>query len=93
MACLDGTINDTTCKEIFLRESIKSEIDAINLYGSIAEKTSDERIKKTMLSVASEEKVHLGEFQFLLLNYFDTDQAKGLKKGEEEVLSEKTWKQ
>lgn len=84
IGCIEHKIDKDLCKKILLRESIKGELDAINLYESIAKATADARIRKTMLSVAREEKTHVGEFQHLLLKY-DSEQGIELKKGAKEV--------
>ncbi len=70
-------------KEI-LRYSIIGELDAINVYEQMANMTENEDIKKVLLDVAEEEKVHVGEFQTLLLK-IDEEQVKGLESGKEEV--------
>ena len=54
-----------TDKEM-LRVSMIAELDAANLYERFAEQTDNEDIKKAMLSIAKEEKVHAGEFESLL---------------------------
>jgi rubrerythrin len=68
-----------------LRFAIVSEIDAINLYEQMAATTKNKEIKKILLDVANEEKVHIGEFQALLLK-FDLFQEKALQNGSKEVI-------
>jgi rubrerythrin len=46
--------------------------------------TDDENIKAVLLSVAKEEKTHIGEFQALLLR-LDPEQKQELAHGEKEV--------
>ena len=70
-------------KEI-LRAAIIAELDAISLYEQMASLTEDSDLKKVLLDVASEEKEHVGEFQFLLLKH-DKEQEKELKSGMKEV--------
>ena len=70
-------------KEI-LRYSIVAEFDAINVYEQMADMTENEEVKKILLDVAKEEKVHVGEFQTLLLK-MDAEQKRGLEDGREEV--------
>jgi len=70
-------------KEI-LRVSIIAELDAINLYEQMANMTENENIRKILLEVAREEKVHVGEFQTLLLE-IDKEQEKELEEGKKEV--------
>lgn len=49
-----------------IRKDITDELDAIILYESHAAATDDERAKKVFLSIADEERRHVGEFQQLL---------------------------
>jgi rubrerythrin len=70
-----------------LRAAIIAELDAINLYKQMAEQAESEDIKKILLDIAKEEKTHVGEFQYLLLQ-IDKEQEKELEKGKEEVLEE-----
>ena len=70
-------------KEV-LRAAIIAELDAINLYEEMAAMVEDEIVKKVLLDVAEEEKVHVGEFQALLLE-LDEEQAEALEKGRKEV--------
>lgn len=67
-----------------LRTAIIAELDAVNLYEQMAELVGDETAKKALLDIAEEEKVHVGEFQALLLKV-DKEQAKALERGKEEV--------
>ena len=70
-------------KEI-LRVSIIAELDAINLYEQMANMTENGNIRKILLEVAREEKIHVGEFQTLLLE-IDKEQEKELEEGKKEV--------
>jgi rubrerythrin len=70
-----------------LRAAIIAELDAINLYKQMAEQAESKDIKKILLDVAKEEKTHVGEFQYLLLQ-IDKQQEKELEKGKEEVIKE-----
>lgn len=70
-------------KEI-LRIGIIAELDAINLYEQLATMTENPLLKKILLDIAFEEKVHVGEFQELLLR-IDKEQELSLEKGKEEV--------
>jgi len=73
-------------KEI-LRLGIIAELDAVNLYEQLAEKTKNQNIKKILLDIAKEEKTHVGEFQALLLE-LDKEQEKELEEGKKEVEEE-----
>jgi len=70
-------------KEI-LRLGMIAELDAINLYEQLAEKTQDKKIKEVLLGIAKEEKTHVGEFQTLLLEK-DKEQVEEFEKGKKEV--------
>ncbi|MCE4608704.1 MAG: hypothetical protein F7B61_07130 [Caldisphaeraceae archaeon] len=70
-------------KEI-LRVGIIAELDAINLYEQLASVTENQDIKKVLLDIAEEEKIHFGEFQELLLR-IDHQQVEGIEKGKKEV--------
>ena len=83
-ACTKKNWDTKTCNKIFLQTAIMAEFEAINLYQTIASKTYDEEIKKTMLDIAREEKTHIGEFQYLLKK-IDKEFNDELVKGEEEV--------
>ena len=67
-----------------LRLAIIAEFDAASLYERMAGETSNENIKKVLLDIANEEKVHISEFEALLKNA-DPDYGKGEEEGEEEV--------
>ncbi len=67
-----------------LRVGIIAELDAINLYEQLASITENQDIKKVLLDIAEEEKVHFGEFQELLLR-IDHQQVDDIEKGKKEV--------
>jgi rubrerythrin len=67
-----------------LRFAIIAELDAVNIYEQFADITNDEQIKKVMLDVANEEKVHVGEFKKLMTE-IDPDYENWENEGEEEV--------
>jgi len=73
-------------KEI-LRAAMIAELDAVSFYEQMAALTDSENIKKILLDVAKEEKTHVGEFQYLLLQE-DAEQVKELERGKKEVLEE-----
>jgi rubrerythrin len=70
-----------------LRAAIIAELDAINLYEQLAARTDDEELKKIFLDVAKEEKTHVGEFQYLLMQR-DKEQVEEMEKGRKEVEEE-----
>lgn len=49
-----------------LRLAIQAELDAINLYDQLAAKASNEDVKKVLLDISTEEKVHVSEFETVL---------------------------
>ena len=71
-----------------LRVGIIAELDAVNLYEQLAATAKDPAIKERLLDIAKEEKVHMGEFQALLLK-LDKEQVKGLEDGKGEVENAK----
>jgi len=70
-------------KEI-LRAGMIAELDAVSFYEQMAEMTENQKIKKTLLDVAREEKTHIGEFEALLLQ-IDPEQVKESEEGKKEV--------
>jgi len=70
--------------KILLREGIKAELDAINMYEKAALMATDPLTKKVFLSIASEEKTHVGEF-LEVLKRFDKEQVEKLEEGKREV--------
>ena len=70
-------------KEI-LRAAIVAELDAISLYEQMADLAGNEEVKRVLLDVAMEEKVHVGEFQELLLRA-DGEQKDKIETGRKEV--------
>lgn len=69
-----------------LRSSIVAELGAISLYEDMAKNTKDAKLKKMFLDIAKEEKVHVGEFEYLLNEYKDTEQGDAIKDGKKEVI-------
>jgi len=74
---------DNGDKEI-LRLAIIGELDAISLYEQLSETAKNEKVKKTLLDIAKEEKTHVGELQ-ALLKELDPEYKEELKKGKEEI--------
>jgi len=67
-----------------LRLGIIAETDASNLYEKLALLANDKRVKKVMLDVSREEKVHFGEFEELLES-IDPEFEKAEEEGAKEV--------
>lgn len=77
----------TTKDMQMLRLSIIAEYDAVDLYEAMAEQASDVNVQKIFLSVAKEEKQHIGEFEFLL-QHFDDEHTDAKDEGAGEVEDE-----
>jgi rubrerythrin len=75
---------ETTNEKEMLRLSIIAELDAANLYEKFSKQTNNISIKKVMLDIAKEEKVHAGEFR-ALLQAIDKDAIQTEIQGKNEV--------
>lgn len=67
-----------------LRLAIMAEYEAINLYERMADTVRSPKIKKMLLDIANEEKVHIGEFEHLL-ETLDKDHEPYKNEGEDEA--------
>ena len=67
-----------------LRQAVKAEIDAINLYEKLSAMASSDEVKRVLDDVIREEKTHYGEFEAVLKEK-DPEHRQELVKGEEEV--------
>jgi len=67
-----------------LRLGIIAELDAVNFYDQLAELASSDEVRKLMLDISKEEKVHAGEFETLMED-IDPEYEKSEEEGEEEV--------
>ena len=70
---------------IEIRDQITGENEAINGYMVLASRISDSTIRKIIIDIAAEEKVHVGELQQILYKL-----DPGQKSGEEEGHKENT---
>lgn len=68
-----------------IRTSIIAENDAVILYETYANSTSDTNTKKIFQDIAEEEKVHVGEFQALLEQIGGKKETEKIKEGIEEA--------
>ena len=75
--------NKKSNDKIILRQSIIAELDATSLYEQMAASTSNEKLKKLLLDVAREEKVHVIEFE-TFLKEIDKEQEEVVAEGEKE---------
>lgn len=67
-----------------LRLSIIAEFDATNLYEKLATLAESDDVRKVLLDIAREEKVHVGEFE-TLLELVDSEHEDAEDEGEDEA--------
>ena len=67
-----------------IRDAIIAEEGAIKQYETVVDATDDEKVKKTLQSIADEERQHIGELQELLKGLL-SDEQKLLDDGAKEV--------
>jgi rubrerythrin len=67
-----------------IRQDISAEHEAIHLYLSHADATTNKLAQKVLREIANEEKIHVGEFQ-RLLEILAKDEKQFMLKGEKEV--------
>lgn len=67
-----------------LRLSIEAELDAINLYDQLANESDNEDVKKVLLDISKEEKVHAEELQ-AVLEKLDPEAMQTVIKAKDEV--------
>ena len=70
--------------EIILRQAIIAELDAINLYQQMSHSAKNKQLKKVLLDIADEEKIHVGEFE-AMLNKIDASNKLSMSDGKSEV--------
>jgi len=76
--------DDLTTDAQLLRKGIEEELKAVTLYENLAAKAKSPDVKKLLLEVAKEEKIHIGEFE-TLLEMLDPEYEKAESDGEKEV--------
>jgi rubrerythrin len=77
----------------FLRQDLALEEEAVATYQGHAAMTGNEDAKAILLSLADEERVHVGELQ-ALIELLDEDEAELVDEGRKEVADEtgkKAW--
>ncbi len=67
-----------------IRKSIMEELQAVNDYTERAHKAENPAVKELFLSIAYEEKVHIGEFEEML-EMIDPEHEDAEEEGEDEV--------
>jgi rubrerythrin len=79
-----------TSDAIILRQAIIAELDAISLYERMSRSAKNPKLKKLLLDIAEEEKVHVGEFE-QMLEQTDKEHAPAITKGKSEAKNFKEW--
>ncbi|RKX48891.1 MAG: Rubrerythrin [Thermotoga sp.] len=67
-----------------IRMDLAAEEEAVHVYMAHAEATDDPLVKKVLMDIANEERIHAGEF-LRLLQILTGDEDEYLRKGGEEV--------
>lgn len=71
---------------IEIRKRLEEEYDAINNYMKMLPHTSEEWVKKIIEDIANEEKVHVGELEYILYK-LSPEEKKNVDKGKEENMN------
>jgi hypothetical protein len=80
VALIDGKSKDLRA----IRVATMAEYEAINLYEKLAEDVSDKKLKKVLLDIGKEEKVHVGELEEML-DKLDPEHEPSVEEGAKEV--------
>lgn len=75
---------DNPSDEEILRIGISAEQSAINLYLQLSKYARNDKLKRVLIDIAKEEKVHVAEFQGLL-EKIDSEEIEAQIEGREEV--------
>lgn len=75
---------DARTDKDLIRLAMAAELDAASLYERMAARAQDPGLKKVLLDIAHEEKIHIEEFETLLYK-LDPDHVRASAKGKEEV--------
>ncbi len=67
-----------------IRFMVSAEYEAVEMYGKVHDATTDEKIKKAIMSIIEEEKVHAGEFMRMLA-YLDPQEVDFYQEGAKET--------
>jgi rubrerythrin len=76
--------NKKSTDQIILRQAIIAEYDAVSLYEQMANSTKNKKLKKVLLDIAKEERVHIGEFE-AVLESIDKEHEDSVKDGKKEA--------
>ena len=74
---------ETMDDQNILRAGMVAELETVNLYMGFAAKTKNPKIRKVILDIAYEEKVHIQEFEDLLFE-IDSDYTNAADQAEKE---------
>jgi rubrerythrin len=66
IAAIENTKPEDLDKEI-LRTAMIAELDAVNVYEQMANMAKSEKIRKVLLDIARQEKIHIAMFETVLL--------------------------
>ena len=72
-------------QEVIVREMIRDESEAVAHYTKAAMKVEDERLKKLLLDIRDEEKVHIGELKQALVEILGISDEGKEAEGREEA--------
>lgn len=81
------SLDRTITKEELLRAirfMVAAEYEAVELYEKVHDATKDEKIKKAIMSIINEEKIHAGEF-LRMLAYLDPKEVEFYQEGSKET--------
>lgn len=84
-------IDENSTDGELLRQALIAESDAVSLYVQLARNAKTEIVKKLLLDLAQEERVHIGEITGIL-NKFNEDQNKANSESKEELEEENYFK-
>lgn len=81
---------DAVSDETIIRTAIIGELDAINLYQQLSRSAKNSKLKKLLLDIAKEEKVHVGELE-AMLEQIDPERKTTSDEGKAEMKKFKEW--
>ena len=88
---LMNQIDENSTDGELLRQALIAESDAVSLYVQLARKAKTKIVKKLLLDLAQEERVHIGEITGVL-NKFNEEQNKANSESTKELEEENYFK-
>lgn len=88
---LMNQIDENSTDGELLRQALIAESDAVSLYVQLARKAKTGMVKKLLLDLAQEERVHIGEITGIL-NKFNEEQNKANLESKKELEEENYFK-